>query len=430
MNIGAHPIDDCWFTTSKLRQVIRNALRLVVDHLSGHRSVYIYRYRGFDSLDLPFAQCLGASDGLENALIEVAHMKNLKRSRRRWLRFGVRSVLILTTIMAILMAYVLSPLLDHSNQQGLVKTASAMGIEIETHQSVPRDFSLARSFIGLFKPEILSAPIYEFDASNTALKDQDVEKLQGIRHVVSLDLSNTAITDKALDSITKFRRLQILKLNNTAVSDAGLKKLASISGLVDLETTGTQVSNQALLELDNTLQPWTKVSFCELRAIGELEALGFDVGLASWGMDFSGERLFHFLDSVDTANSVTCMGRFDAQAAAWLANLSSLEFVWFNRVDIEPCATEHWQKMNALTTLRINQSNLTDADLVEISRQTQLCELQIQNCDQITEVGLLPLTKLENLERLLIVGCPEVDGTTASEFRKLIPGCDVSIAGR
>ena len=360
-------------------------------------------------------------------------MKNLKRSRRRWLRFGVRSVLILTTIMAILMAYVLSPLLDHSNQQGLVKTASAMGIEIETHQSVPRDFSLARSFIGLFKPEILSAPIYEFDASNTALKDQDVEKLQGIRHVVSLDLSNTAITDKALDSITKFRHLQILKLNNTAVSDTGLKKLASISGLVDLETTATQVSNQALMELDNALQPWTKVSFCELRAIGELEALGFDVGLASWGMDFSGERLvsaFRNLASVDTANSVTCMGRFDAQAVRWLANLSSLELVWFNRVDIEPCATEHWQKMNALTTLRINQSNLTDADLVEISRQTQLCELQIQNCDQITEVGLLPLTKLENLERLLIVGCPEVDGTTASEFRKLIPGCDVSIAGR
>ena len=358
-----------------------------------------------------------------------------KPKRRRRIRFGIRGVLILTTVLAIVMAYVLAPLLDYSNQRGLAKTASQMGIKMKTHGYRFREFSVARSVIGYFKPELKVDAVYEFDASEANLTDDDVANLVGIRRLEVLDLSNTKITDKALESIAKFRDLTILRLNNTKLTDAGIKRLEKLPHLAVLDTTGTDVSYEQLKSLDSKIQPWTKVSFRETRGIGELHAGGFTVkeqrvGQAG-GKDFSGELLVKMLPvAIGTAVSVQGGGVFTTKQAEAIGYLDTAETVWFMRADFQPGATTQWKKMDAMTTLRINGSNITDADLVEISRQTQLIELQIQECDEITEVGLLPLTKLENLELLLIRGCKNVDGTTASEFRKLLPDCAVSIAGR
>lgn len=353
-----------------------------------------------------------------------------KPSKRRWLRFGVRGVLILTAVLAVLMAYCLAPLLDYSKQRGLAKTASKLGIKIKTHGFRPREVSVARSLIGHFKPEINSDAVYEFDASEADLTDDDIANLVGIRRLESLDLSNTKITDKALDSIAKFRDLTILNLNNTNVTDAGIKKLEKLPDLVKLETTGTKVSSGALEYLDSKMKPWTKVSFCELRAIGELRKNRFTVGVYDALGAKKGETRSSVPLSIKTAASVRGGSTITTENANWLGYLHTAELVWFVRSDFLPGGTTQWKKMVAMTTLRINGSNITDSDLVEISRQTQLLELQIHGCNEITEAGLLPLTKLKNLERLLIVGCANVNGTTASEFRKLLPDCQVSIAGK
>lgn len=356
---------------------------------------------------------------------------NSKQKRWRLSRFGIRGVLILTTILAVLMAVCLAPLLDHSRQRGIAKNAYEMGIKIKMHGFRLREPSAALYLIGYFKPEIGSAAVYEFDASETDLTDDDVANLVGIRRLESLNLSNTKITDKAIGSIARLRDLTTLKLNHTDVTDAGIKKLATLPNLVVLETTGTDVGYESLKYLDDKIQPWPKVSFCEMRAIGELRTQAYSIGLQDALGDFSGERLPHVPLSVGTSTSVMSFGRpLTHELAESLEFLTSAGTVWFSKSDFLPGATAQWKKMNAMTTLRIDNSNITDADLVEISRQTQLLELQIQEFDDITEVGLLPLTKLRNLERLLIVGCANVDGTTAGEFRKLIPGCDVSIAER
>lgn len=92
-------------------------------------------------------------------------------------------------------------------------------------------------------------PIERIDLKQTKVRDKDLAKLNGLKHLQALNLYQTAITDKGLDEIKNLATLQTLELSYTRVTDEGLAKLAELPRLTKLYLYGTRVTDDGIAKL-------------------------------------------------------------------------------------------------------------------------------------------------------------------------------------
>ena len=89
---------------------------------------------------------------------------------------------------------------------------------------------------------------------DTGATDATLRLVGNLKQLEELDLSNlTAITDDGLAPLAGLRSLKVLHLTGSPISDAGLVHLRGLKQLESLETTGTKITPAGLKQLQTAL---------------------------------------------------------------------------------------------------------------------------------------------------------------------------------
>ena len=86
----------------------------------------------------------------------------------------------------------------------------------------------------------------ELNLSNTDIGDVGLAHLRGLTHLRSLALVYTSITDAGMSTIKEMHRLTKLELAGTDITDSGLAHVSSLTALRELDISDTSITEAAL----------------------------------------------------------------------------------------------------------------------------------------------------------------------------------------
>ncbi len=95
---------------------------------------------------------------------------------------------------------------------------------------------------------------------------------------------------------------------------------------------------------------------------------------------------------------------------AFLEHLENLEYLNLSMTKISDAGLAHIGKLPNLKSLELSSSpdigpNITDVGLSNLSRFTNLSEINLRLCNQITDAGLAYFDQLPKLTILALAGC-------------------------
>ena len=353
---------------------------------------------------------------------------------KRKIRFGLKSFLIVTTLACLLIGGVAQPLFKARKHRQLLAQLEQLGANISSQGTLIRDPTVGQQILKLFSNEYDRDYLYKIDFRGTSIVDKDLELLQQLPYLYRLDLSGTKVTDAGVDWIVACPTIYELDLSNTQVTNAGALKLKSLQSLAWLNTLGTAVNYDALSVLDDQL-PWA--NFAEQRAIAEIEAYGaqangtrrfFEISDPP-GPEYPG--LFVPQGGEELTGGYLLLGtnrklKLGRAQISHLGHLDSLVHLNIHDVVIAPDSFADVPAIPNLTEIEIYHTDVTDAELEDLARQTQVITFKLWGSKQVTDAGVSELAKLPNLKKLEIGGCPEVTSKSIDYLRQQLPDCKVT----
>ncbi|GAB5405936.1 MAG: hypothetical protein Aurels2KO_41670 [Aureliella sp.] len=133
------------------------------------------------------------------------------------LRFGLKTLLVLTSLVAIVCVTLLPPIVERSR----VARLSGPGIQFYAE---PRGQHLLIQFLG--------------DSY--------------FRRIVYVHLDGPAIDDAWLNQLKQFSYIEVISINSDQVTDAGIRKLQNLPNLMSLHLVDTQVTSEAVASLQDS----------------------------------------------------------------------------------------------------------------------------------------------------------------------------------
>ena len=160
---------------------------------------------------------------------------------RRWLRFSLRTLLILITIFAVWLGWHMH---RRREQQ---RVADAVRERGGTAQPVLRDLSLLSRVQGPYTWD------NDFWLSNLKVPDEALQDFESVPELLGLHLADNEITDRGLSYLHDRTDLLSLDLtNNPAITDAGLAHLRKMTELRQLLLRNNpQITDEGLVHLEN-----------------------------------------------------------------------------------------------------------------------------------------------------------------------------------
>ena len=144
-----------------------------------------------------------------------------KPPKLRWYQYSLRSLFLLTLLVAIGMSYVAVTMQNQRKQkaaaEAIEKAGGTVWYEPTWLGKLLRDDSLVK------------VTVVEFSGESTT--DAVLVHLQGLSQLKTLDLDDAEVTDAGLVHLQGLSQLQSLRLYNTKVTDAGLVHLQGLSQL-------------------------------------------------------------------------------------------------------------------------------------------------------------------------------------------------------
>ncbi len=167
-----------------------------------------------------------------------------KPPKLRWFQFRLRSLFILTTLVAIGCSWLAVEMEKARKQRKAIeaiwKAGGVTHYEVTWLGRLLGSDSLARvTFVGL---------------AGESTTDADLVHLQGFRQLRGLQLQKSNITDAGMVNLQGLTQLESLRLDNTKVTDAGLLYLQGLRHLQYLELDCTKVTDAGLLHLQGLRQ--------------------------------------------------------------------------------------------------------------------------------------------------------------------------------
>ena len=191
-----------------------------------------------------------------------------------WRRFSLRTLLILTAIIAVWLGFFVRRVTHMRSVVSLVadyggdvfydyQPAAAERARIEKENrrrafqgqpalamvSAPAVPAWARKFFG----DDYFRRISEIQLSETRIRDTDLLRLKSSRKLKVLSLAQTAITDDGLAILPVMPELHTLRLQGTKVTDDGLLQLGRQPALKEVDLRGTVVTLKAAEEVEKRL---------------------------------------------------------------------------------------------------------------------------------------------------------------------------------
>jgi internalin A len=189
-------------------------------------------------------------------------------SKLRWYQYRLRSLFILTTLVAIACSWLAVTMQNQRKQKAVAEVLRKAGAEVTTEPTwlgtLVRDDTLVRvSFVGWRAKLDTDAEMVHLQGLDqlkslylygTHASDAGLMHLHGLSQLKELILDYTEVTDAGLGHLRELKQLEWLALDNTKVTDAGIVYLQGLSQLKDLRLRDTKVTDAALAHLDGLSQ--------------------------------------------------------------------------------------------------------------------------------------------------------------------------------
>jgi hypothetical protein len=196
------------------------------------------------------------------------------KPKNRWFQFGLRTLLVLTTLFCILFSLWSWFALNMRSAKRQEKAMHAlqvrgMGVNFDYefnirnggYYQIPNaklpEPGWLRALLGddyfrLLGDDFFRTVIFlHFDG--TKVTDADLKHLKDLPQIRLLGLGKTQITDAGLANLKGLSQLQWLHLQNTQITDAGLEQLRNLTPLQYVDLRGTKVTEDGVQKLKQEL---------------------------------------------------------------------------------------------------------------------------------------------------------------------------------
>lgn len=195
----------------------------------------------------------------------------------RWLRFGLRTLFLLTLVVAVILGVTMKRLRD---RKAAVQTIEAAGgttgyrltgskwfqsligdeqcfrdpIRVTLGPAAKPGRPLDDAILDRVGPSLRNFDHLEvLDIRGSGITDASAELLGAFGGLKHLRLSGTKITDVTIRQVSRLPHLEWLLLDDTAITDDCVDDLCQLRDLAGLEITGTQVSVDGVFRLKQRL---------------------------------------------------------------------------------------------------------------------------------------------------------------------------------
>jgi hypothetical protein len=317
-----------------------------------------------------------------------------RRPHRRWLRYSLRSLLLLTALLAIWLGIKVN---QARRQREAVEKLTSLGAQI-TYDIDLDVIRWARDLCGddFFRTVRSVSFVGRLSAHRTqsiphTFTDQDLSCLADLRQLELLYIANAPITDEGLLHLAGHKSLTTIHLNNTAINGSGFRHLA-VPNLVEIGLNGTRVNDAALSHLRKAknLQRLqlagteiTDEGLKYLRGLSKLEGLVISrTRITGSGLKYlSGLRELREIYMAGCpvkGESLLSLNRLKPSAGSFLIDL--------NDTPLGDQDIAYLIQLKNLWSVSLNRTKVTDAGLADLHRMTKL--ISFYSIEGMTEQDL------------------------------------------
>ncbi len=338
--------------------------------------------------------------------------------RSGWLRFSLRTLLVVVTLACILLGTWVSRSIRQRNAlAGLHKSEMDLRVcydyEFDANGKPtgadPPGPAWLREPLGIdFFAMVVGIDFYRgaTDADLGWLK-----QLPGLRTCEIFE--SPLVTDEGIAQLGAARGLKKLGLYNLEINGAGLASLRDCPSLQDLTICScSKLTDSGIAHVGSiaNLRAFsmiatpnvTNAGFAELRRLAHLEELGLDFSIAT------DDAVLESLGSLANLRKLALAygERESREGLAFLKNLRSLEtLTLYGHAGLTDAALTHLAAPASLTHLSLMDcKNVTDSALASLIRLPELEELTLYNVKAVGDAGMAHLQRLPKLKQLSIYG--------------------------
>lgn len=197
-------------------------------------------------------------------------MTEKRPTRRRWLRFSLRTLFVASLLIGFGCAWLGLQLQQKRRHEEVVNETLKLGghVEIPNAAEVPvwkewlfGRYAVEPVYLNLSDTNATDSLLYQIQGMNlaslglrsTKVTDAGLANFKGLTILGELYLDNTQVTDAGLTQLKGLTGLAVLTLQNTQVTDAGLTQLSGLTGLGTLYLRGTQVTQEGVDRLQKAI---------------------------------------------------------------------------------------------------------------------------------------------------------------------------------
>ena len=338
--------------------------------------------------------------------------------RSGWLRFKLRTLLVVMTLACILLGTWVSRSIRQRNAlAGLDESGADFSVYYDYELDADGNSTLADLTGPTWLRELLGIDFFATATAidiNNGATDASLAWIKQFPdlHVCELHES-PEVTDEGISQLAAARGLKKLGLYNLEINGAGLASLRDCRSLQDLTICSCSkltdsgiahvgsIANLRAFSMSATPNV-TNAGFAELRRLAHLEELG---------LDFTGTADDAVLESLGSLANLRKLAlaygeRELREGLAFLKNLRSLEtLTLYGHAGLTDAALTHLAPPASLTHLSLMDcKNVTDSALASLVRLPELEELTLYNVKAVGDAGMAHLQRLPKLKQLSIYG--------------------------
>jgi Leucine-rich repeat (LRR) protein len=383
------------------------------------------------------------------------------RSRRRWLQFSLRTLLLVTFLVATACGWFANRLQRAHRQADAIKVLTMAGATVIYAHQLDRDqpFDASKpvtrssptapeflrrllgddffsSVVAVTKlrsgkhadaafqalrdlPDVEILVVEGFHESIEGIKvgdqlgyqisppitDRNIAELASLRGLKQLDISGCReVTDDGIAILKSLPLLERLNLSRCAITGNGIAPVASLKKLRELSLEATKVDDDGLRHISTLpnlreLNLWnTKITSAGLRHLTKLTNLE---SLEIESEKITDESVAH-LSSLTRLKELWPSREFSNRGLESVRKMEGLESLWLEYA--QSVTDKGLESLSGLTQLRclyLHSPSITDAGLKHLSSLTNLDLLALREAP-ISSAGLAHLANLNNLRRLTL----------------------------
>ena len=186
--------------------------------------------------------------------------KSLQTTQRR-IRFSLRTLLIVTTLLAIAIGYLAAEYKVVRDRNRVVAALTRSGAFVAFDQG-PNEYDGIKAWLGILEVSIVaginSDETMELLAGMNKLRsvtvgpgvtDAGLAHIQELTAIEELKIVSDAVTENGLQSVSRLKGLKRLTISGRQITDDGLRHLADLKNLESLDLSGAGVSDDGLMHL-------------------------------------------------------------------------------------------------------------------------------------------------------------------------------------